>query len=540
MEEEREEGKREAETSATLSADAAATRTAPAETGTVTAAPASAEVTNMEEGDARPEEEAKLTADATTAEARDGEEASSAACALATGETAESGAIPPVLTLAAEAKAFVENPTVAVVTSPPARGPLTTKNPNSPGPFRNLPHGDCGDGVLNPHPKSEVPDKYWAQRNRLFSRYDEGIQLCKEGWFSVTPEAIADHIAGRMIEIASRTTSGAEQGAEGGSQPQKRPRPRPLVVLDLFCGCGGNLVAFARRPPSEIALVVGVDNDPAQLEMAAHNAAIYGVPANRLLLIKADAIEVLRGYAEGRWGDGGKGEGEGEGSIVVEGEGGVDGGRYRKGKTEALPPRVDAIFLSPPWGGMEYKEKGKGGKGKGKGGKGKNGGGGGEGGKNGKNHRFGYDISREIRIVSSAVASPCKVDDRVERNGAGKPEAAAVAADTAAEETVVNGSDLLRLSSLACSPGGQVAYFLPRNTDAVSLGRAAYRAGYGRIAKAVVATLAGGEGDDSMGTKGVDDVIAAATTGNGEGRVEMERNYLNGKLKTVTAYLSGA
>ena len=30
--------------------------------------------------------------------------------------------------------------------------------------------------------------KYWMQRYSLFSRFDEGVQLDTEGWWSVTPE----------------------------------------------------------------------------------------------------------------------------------------------------------------------------------------------------------------------------------------------------------------------------------------------------------------------------------------------------------------
>ena len=33
--------------------------------------------------------------------------------------------------------------------------------------------------------------KYWLQRYTLFSRFDEGVALDEEGWYSVTPEAIA-------------------------------------------------------------------------------------------------------------------------------------------------------------------------------------------------------------------------------------------------------------------------------------------------------------------------------------------------------------
>nr|XP_011740609.1 trimethylguanosine synthase isoform X2 [Macaca nemestrina] len=69
-----------------------------------------------------------------------------------------------------------------------------------------------------------VPElaKYWAQRYRLFSRFDDGIKLDREGWFSVTPEKIAEHIAGRV------------------SQSFKCD-----VVVDAFCGVGGNTIQFA-------------------------------------------------------------------------------------------------------------------------------------------------------------------------------------------------------------------------------------------------------------------------------------------------------
>ena len=37
--------------------------------------------------------------------------------------------------------------------------------------------------------------KYWLQRYTLFSRFDEGVALDEEGWYSVTPEAIARHVS---------------------------------------------------------------------------------------------------------------------------------------------------------------------------------------------------------------------------------------------------------------------------------------------------------------------------------------------------------
>lgn len=37
----------------------------------------------------------------------------------------------------------------------------------------------------------------WAQRYRLFSLFDEGCEMDREGWYSVTPENIAAQIAER-------------------------------------------------------------------------------------------------------------------------------------------------------------------------------------------------------------------------------------------------------------------------------------------------------------------------------------------------------
>lgn len=77
----------------------------------------------------------------------------------------------------------------------------------------------------NAKPKSKeaqgvtpLVEKYWAQRYNLFSRYDDGIKMDEEGWFSVTPEAIA-------IRQAERSGGG--------------------LVIDCFAGVGGNAIQFA-------------------------------------------------------------------------------------------------------------------------------------------------------------------------------------------------------------------------------------------------------------------------------------------------------
>lgn len=85
--------------------------------------------------------------------------------------------------------------------------------------------------------------KYWVNRYRLFSKYDEGIKLDAgrliyiiswrkwnkkynlylfyvfvESWYSVTPEKIS-------IDIARRCQCD--------------------VIVDAFCGAGGNTIQFA-------------------------------------------------------------------------------------------------------------------------------------------------------------------------------------------------------------------------------------------------------------------------------------------------------
>ncbi|KDQ18010.1 hypothetical protein BOTBODRAFT_127969 [Botryobasidium botryosum FD-172 SS1] len=122
---------------------------------------------------------------------------------------------------------------------------------------------------LVPHytQKSQVPphlQKYFAQRKRYFSMYSEGCLLDEEGWFSVTPERIADQIAERC---------------------------RCGTILDAFCGVGGNTIAFARTCERVIAL----DTSPVRLALARHNAAIYGV-ADRIEFILADYTSFARSY----------------------------------------------------------------------------------------------------------------------------------------------------------------------------------------------------------------------------------------------------
>ncbi|XP_037816572.1 trimethylguanosine synthase [Lucilia sericata] len=127
--------------------------------------------------------------------------------------------------------------------------------------------------------------KYWRKRFSLFSRFDEGIQLDRESWFSVTPEKVAKHLAERL---------------------------KCSIIVDGFCGSGGNVIQFAFTCDK----VIAIDIDPVKLEMAKHNAEIYKV-SHKIEFILGDFLQLAAG-----------------------------------GKLKA-----DIVFLSPPWGGPKYKNK---------------------------------------------------------------------------------------------------------------------------------------------------------------------------------------
>ncbi|KAL3350229.1 hypothetical protein AABB24_022964 [Solanum stoloniferum] len=93
---------------------------------------------------------------------------------------------------------------------------------------------------------SPLVKKYWVQRYDLFLRYDQGIKMDEEGWFSVTPEKIA-------LRHASRCGGG--------------------VVIDGFAGVGGNAIQFATMCHH----VIAIDIDPTKIALAFENAKIYGV-----------------------------------------------------------------------------------------------------------------------------------------------------------------------------------------------------------------------------------------------------------------------
>jgi trimethylguanosine synthase len=189
--------------------------------------------------------------------------------------------------------------------------------------------------IPNPHDPTVVHDKYWAQRRRLFSRFDQGIQLDSEGWYSVTPELIADHVAHRVADLAMQYLVSQQQ-------------QHGIVILDAFCGCGGNAIAFGKLPSHIVSQVVCVDTDRSKLLKAAHNAALYDIPKDKLVFVECNSIFILK-YCFNH------------GEFVLDQPTTTlpqympppvmptTHAGYQVGGLDMLPRHIDLAFLDPPW-----------------------------------------------------------------------------------------------------------------------------------------------------------------------------------------------
>lgn len=151
-------------------------------------------------------------------------------------------------------------------------------------------HGRAKLGIVSEAPEAPADcpfgidlQKYWDRRHSLFHRFDEGIQVDAEGLYSAKPEESALRIAEAL----------------GGR-----------VVLDAFCGVGGSAIGFARHG----SRVLSVDTEATRLEMARHNARVYGV-SDRIEFVLGDCRDFLRAAD------------------------------------------FDAVYFDPPWGGPEYSKR---------------------------------------------------------------------------------------------------------------------------------------------------------------------------------------
>ena len=122
---------------------------------------------------------------------------------------------------------------------------------------------------------------FFYKRYYYYSKYDKGIKMDYESWYSVTPESIAKYIA--LIT-------------------------RGKIIIDGFCGSGGNVIQFSKFGKK----VYAIDIDKNKIDICKNNCNVYECENN---------IEFI-----------------------------LDDYLNMKGKIKA-----DFVFLSPPWGGLKYK-----------------------------------------------------------------------------------------------------------------------------------------------------------------------------------------
>ncbi len=133
--------------------------------------------------------------------------------------------------------------------------------------------------------------KYWDQRYRIFSKYDHGIVIDNEGWYSTTFERIAQYIAKKFVKFHIKT------------------------IIDCFSGIGGTPLPFAYGANH----VIAIDNNPEKFRILKINAAIYNAN-NDIEMVTGDVYAATKDIAEKR----------------------------------NLDRSTTAVIVSPPWGGPEY------------------------------------------------------------------------------------------------------------------------------------------------------------------------------------------
>ena len=197
-----------------------------------------------------------------------------------------------------------------------------------------------------------------------------------------------------------------------------------MRILDCFSGVGGNAIAFASS--ASVARVVGVEIDGARADASLANARVYGV-REKLSVVRADVfaeLERIAGVSSAATTAAAATTAPGpDATGPVDGGGGGGGAELRAAafdgvRAELRAAAFDGVFMSPPWGGPEYKRR----------------------------ERF--DVA-DMRLRAGAAA------------GEGSH----------ADPDIVR---LLELSFAAC-PVGCVAVYLPRNTDMRSLRRVCAR-----------------------------------------------------------------
>jgi hypothetical protein len=241
--------------------------------------------------------------------------------------------------------------------------------------------------------------------------------------------------------------------------------------------------------------------DRTKLRKAAHNASLYDIPRDKLVFVECNTMFILQHCYKN--GDFVLDQPSAIGSVMpclpspVQTE--VYAG-YTIGGMNVLPRHIDAVFMDPPWGGVDYEVLGK----------------------------NGYDLFLNMKILLEPGMQELDKHSIMELSATPPPAAEPVSSGSSSGvsddffdsfggggnnkkkpfhennhnacggKKFVNGAELLQLAASATS-SRLVIYDLPRNTNKNSLGQAALDSGY-------------------------------------RGNIKLEEHWLNGRLKTVTAY----
>jgi trimethylguanosine synthase len=146
--------------------------------------------------------------------------------------------------------------------------------------------------------------KFVKQKYFFFSRYDAGIKIDEEGWFSATAEPIAKYTAQFLKSI-----------------------PKAKVV-DCCCSIGGNLIQFALLP--NVSKCIGVDLNETRIKYARHNCeTVYGIKRDKMIYVNTSISEC--NVMAVLW---------------------MEKDHTFRKRNESL-----VYFFDPPWGGMDYQQK---------------------------------------------------------------------------------------------------------------------------------------------------------------------------------------
>ena len=63
--------------------------------------------------------------------------------------------------------------------------------------------GEVFSSLDNTNESSKLNKKFFSRRYYYFDRFDQGVMIDKEGWYSVTPECISQYLATRVRDSCS-------------------------------------------------------------------------------------------------------------------------------------------------------------------------------------------------------------------------------------------------------------------------------------------------------------------------------------------------